>query len=91
LNKAGVPCGPINTIDKTFAEPQVKHLGIARRVRHRKLGEIKVVGQPIQMSAAPQPEELRPSPDLGEHTDEILADLGYDSGQIAKLRERGAV
>jgi len=91
INEAGVPCGPINTIDKTFAEPQVKHLGIAKRVRHRKLGEIRVVGQPIQLSSVPQPEELRPSPELGEHTSEILADLGYDAASIAKLRERGAV
>ena len=91
LNKAGVPCGPINTIDKTFAEPQVQHLGIARGVTHSKLGAIKVVGQPINMTAAPQPAELKPTPDLGEHSAEILADLGYDSAAIAKLRERGAI
>src|SRR6516225_10371322 len=47
MNKAGVPCGPINTVDQTFAEPQVKHLGIARPIKHPKLGNIKVVGQPI--------------------------------------------
>ena len=55
INKAGVPCGPINTIDKTFAEPQVEHLGIARPVKHPKLGDIKVVGQPINLSDFPQP------------------------------------
>ena len=59
LNKAGVPCGPINTIDQIFAEPQVKHLGIARPVKHPKLGDIKVVGQPINLSDAPQPKELQ--------------------------------
>jgi formyl-CoA transferase len=91
LNKAGVPCGPINSIDKTFAEPQVQHLGIARKVRHKKLGDIKVVGQPIQMSAAPQPEELGPTPEFGEHAEEVLGDLGYDAAAIAKLRERGAI
>jgi crotonobetainyl-CoA:carnitine CoA-transferase CaiB-like acyl-CoA transferase len=91
LNKAGVPCGPINTIDKTFAEPQVEHLGIARPVQHKKLGAIKVVGQPINMSSAPQPAQLKPTPELGEHTEEILADLGYDNAGIAKLRERGAI
>ena len=91
LNKAGVPCGPINTIDKTFAEPQVEHLGIARAVQHKKLGAIKVVGQPINMSSAPQPAQLKPTPELGEHTEDILADLGYDSAGIAKLRERGAI
>ena len=78
INKAGVPCGPINTIDKTFAEPQVQHLGIARPVKHPKLGDIKVVGQPINLSDFPQPASLQPTPDMGEHTDKVLAGLGYD-------------
>lgn len=91
LNKAGVPCGPINSIDQTFAEPQVKHIGIARRVRHRKLGEIRVVGQPINMSRYPQPDELKPTPDLGEHTEAVLKELGYDAKAIAALREKKVV
>ncbi len=91
LNKAGVPCGPINSIDQTFAEPQVKHLGIARRVRHRKLGEYRVVGQPINLSRYPQPEVLQPTPDLGEHTGEILAGLGYDAAAIARLKAAGTI
>ncbi len=91
LNKAGVPCGPINTIDKTFAEPQVQHLGIARPVKHPKLGDIKVVGQPINLSAAPQPKELKPTPELGQNTDEVLAGLGYDGAAIATLRAGGVV
>ena len=91
LNKAGVPCGPINTIDQTFADPQVQHLGIAKPVKHPNLGPQKVVGQPIHMSAHPQPDELRPTPDQGQHTDAVLRDLGYDAAGIAGLRERGAV
>jgi formyl-CoA transferase len=91
LNKAGVPCGPINTIDRTFAEPQVKHLGIARPVKHPKLGNIKVVGQPINLSAAPQPTHLKPTPELGEHTDTVLKGLGYDRKTIKALREGGVV
>jgi crotonobetainyl-CoA:carnitine CoA-transferase CaiB-like acyl-CoA transferase len=91
MNKAGVPCGPINTIDKTFAEPQVKHLGIARAVKHPKLGDIKVVGQPINLSDAPQPKELRPTPELGEHTDEVLASLGYDRKAIDALKAGGVI
>ncbi|MGE0425797.1 MAG: CaiB/BaiF CoA transferase family protein [Reyranellaceae bacterium] len=91
LNKAGVPCGPINTIDKTFAEPQVQHLGIARPVKHPRLGDIKVVGQPINMSAAPQPKELKPTPELGQDTEEVLASLGYDGAAIEKLRAGGVV
>lgn len=91
LNKAGVPCGPINTIDQTFADPQVQHLGIAKPVKHPNLGPQKVVGQPIHMSAHPQPDELRPTRDQGQHTDAVLRDLGYDAAGIAGLRERGAV
>jgi len=91
LNKAGVPCGPINTIDKTFAEPQVQHLGIARPVNHPKLGDIKVVGQPINLSDFPQPAALKPTPDLGQHTDEVLSGLGYDQAKIAALKSSGVI
>ena len=91
LNEAGVPCGPINTIDRTFAEPQVQHIGIARPVRHPALGEIRVVGQPINLSDFPQPGELKPTPDLGEHTDEVLSDLGYDGKAIAALKSAGVI
>ena len=91
LNDAGVPCGAINTIDQTFAEPQVRHLGIAKPVRHPKLGDIEVVGQPINLSKAPQPAEYRPTPDLGQHTDEVLTGLGYDTAAIAGLHARGVV
>jgi formyl-CoA transferase len=91
LNKAGVPCGPINSIDQTFAEPQVQHLGIARPVKHPKLGDINVVGQPINLSDAPQPKELRPTPELGEHTDEVLSSLGYDKKAIDGLRTGGVI
>jgi formyl-CoA transferase len=91
LNDAGVPCGPINTIDQTFAEPQVRHLGIAKRVRHPARGDIRVVGQPINLTKAPQPAEYRPTPVLGQNTDEILAGLGHDSKDIAGLRARGVI
>jgi crotonobetainyl-CoA:carnitine CoA-transferase CaiB-like acyl-CoA transferase len=91
LNDAGVPCGPINSIDQTFAEPQVRHLGIARPVRHPELGDIKVVGQPINLTKAPQPAEYRPTPELGQHTDEIMAGLGHDAKAIAGFRSRGAI
>src|SRR5215218_23767 len=78
MDKAGVPCGPINTIDKVFADPQVQHLGIATPIDHPKYGPQKVVGQQIHLSRYPQPEKLKHTPDQGEHTVEILKGLGYD-------------
>lgn len=90
MTKAGVPCGPINAINETFAEPQVKHLGIATKVNHHSLGAFDIVGQPINM-AVPQPDELRPAPDPGQHSDEILRTLGYDADAIGALRQRGLV
>ena len=91
LSKAGVPCGPINTIDQTFADPQVQHLGIAKPISHPKLGPQRVVGQPIHMSRYSQPDELRPTPEQGEHTDEVLLELGYDAAAIARLHESGII
>ena len=91
MDKAGVPCGPINTIDKVFADPQVQHLGIAKSVDHPKYGAQKVVGQPIHLSRYPQPEKLGHTPDPGEHTDEVLKGLGYDAAAIAGLRAKGAI
>jgi crotonobetainyl-CoA:carnitine CoA-transferase CaiB-like acyl-CoA transferase len=91
LNKAGVPCGPINTIDQVFADPQVQHLGIRRPVDHPKIGTFDVVGQPIHMSAYPQPERLKPTPDQGQHTDDVLRELGYDAAAIAGLHAKGVV
>src|SRR5258706_8594268 len=92
LYKAGVPCGPINSIDQTFNDPQVQHSGIAKSVDHPELGALKVVGQAINMTKTPQPATLRRhSPDLGEHTDEVLKEIGYDAGAINDLRKRGIV
>ncbi len=91
LNKAGVPCGPINTIDMTFAEPQVKHLGIARAIKHPKLGNLRVVGQPINLSASPQPKRLKPTPELGQHTNAVLKGIGLSPKKIRGLRAAGVV
>jgi crotonobetainyl-CoA:carnitine CoA-transferase CaiB-like acyl-CoA transferase len=92
LNEVGVPCGPVYTIDQTFADPQVEHLEMARPMDHERLGELKVVGQAINMTRTPEPARMRlPTPDLGEHNDEILRELGYNQGQIADLRAAGAI
>ncbi|MDE0727320.1 MAG: CoA transferase [Alphaproteobacteria bacterium] len=92
LSEAGVPCGPINTIDQTFAEPQVEHLGIAQPMHHGAKGKVNVVGQPVHLERTPQPSEIRlPTPELGGNTDEVLAELGYDQARIDDLRDRGVV
>ena len=91
INKAGVPCGPINDIAAVFAEPQTQHLGIAKPVHHPVLGDIRVVGQPINLTDNPQPEALGPTPALGQHTDAILRELGYEAAAIADLRARGVI
>jgi crotonobetainyl-CoA:carnitine CoA-transferase CaiB-like acyl-CoA transferase len=91
LEKAQVPCGPINRIDEVFADPQVQYLGIAKPVENPKLGRQKMVGQPIHLSGQPQPAALRPTPEQGEDTDSVLRELGYDRAAIQGLRVRGAV
>lgn len=92
LNEAGVPCGPIYTIDQTMNDPQVKHLGIAKPVQHPRLGAYEVVGQAITLSrTGGRPEVRMPAPEMGEHTDEVLASLGYSAEAIAELRRSGVV
>ena len=89
LLKAGVPCGPIYSVDHMFEDPQVKHLGIARTMHHPELGDIEVVGLPIQFSRYPRNEgPLNPAPHQGDQTDMILTGLGYSPERIAQLRAR---
>ena len=92
MNEAGVPCGPINTIDQTFADPQVQALGIARPVDHPKLGKIRVVGQAVNLERTPQPPQMRmPTAELSQHTEEILTELGLSADEVALLRERNVI
>jgi len=91
MNEVGVPCGPIYTIDQTFADPQVRHLEMARPIDHPRLGRLEAVGQAINMSRTPEPATLRPTPDLGQHTHSILRDLGFSDANIADLRAQGVV
>jgi len=87
LLAAGVPCGPIYRVDQVFADEQVKHLGMARPVKHPELGDIEVVATPVQMSAHPRAQlPLAVAPRQGDDTDAILAELGYTGQRIAELR-----
>ncbi len=90
LNAAGIPCGPIYTMDQVFADEQVRHLGIAAPVSHPELGEISVIKNAAQLTRTP-PQVATPLPAAGEHNDEILRELGYDAAQIEALRAEGAI
>jgi crotonobetainyl-CoA:carnitine CoA-transferase CaiB-like acyl-CoA transferase len=90
LNKAGVPCGPIYKMDEVFADEQVRHLKMAAPVHHPRLGDTEVVAQAVELSRTPSGIRY-PTPDKGEHTDEVLGDLGYDAAKIAELRKQKVV
>ena len=85
LNEKSVPCGEINSIDEVFNNPQVKHLNIVKKVNSTERGEIELVGQPIDMSRTPS-SLSSPSPTCGEHSDEILGNLGFSASEISALR-----
>jgi crotonobetainyl-CoA:carnitine CoA-transferase CaiB-like acyl-CoA transferase len=90
LNATGVPCGPIYNIDQVFADPQVRHLGIARAIDTPQHGHQELLGQAVDLSRTPW--ALRTAaPEKGEHTDAVLIALGYDAATIASLRERGII
>ena len=90
LNRAGVPCGPIYTMEETFADPQVRHLEIVQSVRSKALGMIKLIGQPFRLAKV-RPALKIAAPESGEHTDEVLVEIGYDAGQIKAFRHAGIV
>jgi formyl-CoA transferase len=90
LNAAGVPCGPVYRIDEVFADPQVCHLGIVQTVTKSDGGEMPLLGQPVTLSRTPAKLE-HAAPEAGEHTDEILAKLGYTGDDIAGFRARNLI
>jgi formyl-CoA transferase len=90
LNTAGVPSGPIYSIDQVFGDHQVQHLGMAVPMPHPKRGEVAVINQAVALSRTPSAIN-RPTPDLGEHTEDILTELGYDRAAIAGLRQRQVI
>ncbi len=87
MNEAGIPCGPIYSIDEVFADPQVKHVGMEYSVEHPDLGKFNILGQALNMSHH-KPQTGMPTPKRGQHTDDVLAEFGFDAKEIADLRGR---
>jgi formyl-CoA transferase len=91
LTEAEIPSGPINTIDRVFADPQVQAREMLVGMEHPAIGPIKLVGSPMKLSETPVQYRI-PPPLLGEHTEEILRDvLGYDKAKIARLKEEKVI
>ena len=90
FNAAGVPCGPIYSIDKVFADPQVKHLKMAQKVGGSGKRKLTLVGQPLALSRTPS-HLAAPPPKLGEHTDAVLKEFGFSTREIKALHKAGAV
>jgi formyl-CoA transferase len=90
MNEGGIPCGPVNTIDKVFEDPQVKHIGIALEGYFPQFGDITLVGQPTNFEGVEKTMRL-PPPALGEHTDDVLHDLDFSSDEIADLKRENVV
>jgi crotonobetainyl-CoA:carnitine CoA-transferase CaiB-like acyl-CoA transferase len=90
FNAAGVPCGPINSIDQVFEDEQVKHLGMAEDVPNDENRHIRLVSQPFKLSRTPS-RLAAPPPEFGEQTDEVLSEFGFSAEEIAELRRAKVV
>ena len=92
LNRAGVPCGPINDIGQAFEDEQVRHLGMAKPAEHPDLGTVRLIRSPINLSAHPQGDRFeRAAPDPGQDSEAILAEFGCTSSEIEALRRDGVI
>jgi len=90
FEEAGIPCGPIYSIDKVFADPQVRHLGMARPVEHPRLGTAHLVASAITMSGVSR--DIRsPTRDAGADTELVLAEYGYTPEDIQTMRSKGVI
>lgn len=91
LEKANVPCGPINTLDRVFENPQVKHRGTVKYLDHPLAGRVPTVANPLKLSQTPICDETAP-PTLGQHSEAVLRDIGgLDDEQIERLRAAGVI
>ena len=90
FNKEGVPCGYIKNVKETMEDPQVVHLGMAKKLQHPKLGEISVVNQAVIMSRSKR-DVFTAAPDRGEHNHEVYAEFGISADRVNALAKAGAI
>jgi crotonobetainyl-CoA:carnitine CoA-transferase CaiB-like acyl-CoA transferase len=90
LNRAGVPCGRVMNLAEVFSDPQVLAQEMVLEADHPGHGPVRMTGFPVKLSATPA-RLRRPAPELGEHTDQVLIEAGYDPDRIAALREAGVI
>lgn len=90
LNAAGVPAGPVYSVPQMFEDRQVRHLGVTRTLRHPNGRDMQYITQPVTLARTPA-EVVAPAPGWGEHTDEVLAEAGYDADEIRAFHQAGVV
>jgi crotonobetainyl-CoA:carnitine CoA-transferase CaiB-like acyl-CoA transferase len=90
LEGAGVPCGPIYSIDQVFADPQVQHLEMATKMHSPEIGDADVVASAISITGFSKAIRTA-TPEMGSSTDEVLASVGYSKDEIADMRKKGAI
>jgi crotonobetainyl-CoA:carnitine CoA-transferase CaiB-like acyl-CoA transferase len=90
LRERDVPCAPLNTLDEVFQDPQVREYGFPVEIEHPRMGKVQLVGSGIELSRTPPSLKTAP-PMLGEHTDQILCELGFDQNAIEQLRQKGVL
>ncbi len=90
MNEVGIPAGPVNNVAETFADPQVEHLGVAVAVEHDTVGPIEIIRNATNIDGVPS-SIRRPSPDVGQHSKEILDGLGLTATEIDDLVDQGVV
>jgi formyl-CoA transferase len=91
LEAAGVPCGPINSLEQVFAEPQAVARGLRMEMPHPSAGKVSLVRSPMRFSETPLQHEM-PPPTLGQHTDQVLRELlGKSEAEISRLRSTAII
>ena len=91
LEEAGIPCAPINTVDRVLKDPQIKARDMIVEVEHPVAGKMHLPGVPIKMYKTPGSVD-KAAPLLGQHTEEILQEiLGYDTAKVQELRDQGVL